>query len=82
MHPDYLEKVLNAQVYDVAIETPLEVAGNLSAQSVCDLCARLGRACKDGKTPEARDLGAQLPGSLDRFRDAVIALQPRPMRPA
>ncbi len=58
------------------------VAGNLSAQSLCDLCARLGRACKDGKTPEARDLGAQLPGSLDRFRDAVIALQPRPMRPA
>ena len=32
MHPDYLEKVLNAQVYDVAIETPLEVAGNLSAR--------------------------------------------------
>ena len=30
MHPDYLEKVLNAQVYDVAIETPLELAGNLS----------------------------------------------------
>jgi threonine dehydratase len=32
MHPDYLEKVLNAQVYDVAIETPLEIAGNLSAR--------------------------------------------------
>ena len=32
MHPDYLEKVLNAQVYDVAIESPLEVAGNLSAR--------------------------------------------------
>ena len=32
MHPDYLEKVLNAQVYDVASETPLEVAGNLSAR--------------------------------------------------
>jgi len=32
MHPDYLEKVLNAQVYDVAIETPLELAGNLSAR--------------------------------------------------
>lgn len=30
MHPDYLEKVLNAQVYDVAVQTPLEVAGNLS----------------------------------------------------
>lgn len=30
MHPDYLEKVLNAQVYDVAIETPLEQADNLS----------------------------------------------------
>ncbi len=32
MHPDYLEKVLNAQVYDVAIETPLELATNLSAR--------------------------------------------------
>ncbi len=30
MHPDYLEKILNAQVYDVAIETPLDLAGNLS----------------------------------------------------
>jgi len=30
--PDYLEKVLNAQVYDVAIETPLELAGNLSSR--------------------------------------------------
>ncbi|WP_234083604.1 threonine ammonia-lyase, biosynthetic [Azonexus sp. R2A61] len=32
MHPDYLEKVLNAQVYDVAVETPLDLAGNLSAR--------------------------------------------------
>ena len=32
MHPDYLEKVLNAQVYDVAIETPLELASNLSGR--------------------------------------------------
>ena len=32
MHPDYLEKVLNAQVYDVAIETPLDLASNLSAR--------------------------------------------------
>ena len=31
--PDYLEKVLNAQVYDVAIETPLELAGNLSTRA-------------------------------------------------
>jgi hypothetical protein len=30
--PDYLEKVLNAQVYDVAIETPLELANNLSGR--------------------------------------------------
>ena len=30
--PDYLEKVLNAQVYDVAIETPLEIASNLSVR--------------------------------------------------
>ena len=30
--PDYLEKVLNAQVYDVAVETPLELAGNLSGR--------------------------------------------------
>ena len=35
MHPDYLEKVLNAQVYDVAVETPLDLASNLSAR-VCN----------------------------------------------
>jgi len=32
MHPDYLEKILNAQVYDVAIESPLDPAPNLSAR--------------------------------------------------
>ena len=32
MHPDYLEKILNAQVYDVVAETPLDLAGNLSAR--------------------------------------------------
>ena len=32
MHPDYLEKILNAQVYDVAVETPLDLAPNLSAR--------------------------------------------------
>jgi len=32
MHPDYLEKVLNARVYDVAIETPLDLAPNLSTR--------------------------------------------------
>jgi threonine dehydratase len=32
MHPDYLGKILNAQVYDVAVESPLEVAANLSAR--------------------------------------------------
>ncbi|MBU1236328.1 MAG: threonine ammonia-lyase, biosynthetic [Gammaproteobacteria bacterium] len=32
MHPDYLEKILNARVYDVAIETPLELAPNISAR--------------------------------------------------
>jgi threonine dehydratase len=31
---DYLEKILNARVYDVALETPLELAPNLSAR--CD----------------------------------------------
>jgi len=30
--PDYLERILNAQVYDVAIETPLDLATNLSAR--------------------------------------------------
>ena len=29
---DYLERILNARVYDVAIETPLELAPNLSAR--------------------------------------------------
>ena len=33
MHPDYLEKVLNAQVYDIAVETPLELAANLSSRA-------------------------------------------------
>ena len=33
MHPDYLEKILNARVYDVAVESPLERAINLSARS-------------------------------------------------
>ena len=32
MHPDYLEKILTAQVYDVAIESPLDPAPNLSAR--------------------------------------------------
>jgi threonine dehydratase len=32
MLPDYLEKVLNARVYDVAVETPLDLAPNLSAR--------------------------------------------------
>lgn len=30
--PDYLERILNAHVYDVAVETPLELASNLSAR--------------------------------------------------
>jgi threonine dehydratase len=29
-HPDYLQKILTARVYDVAIETPLEPAPILS----------------------------------------------------
>jgi threonine dehydratase len=33
MHPDYLEKTLNARVYDVAVETPLEPAANISART-------------------------------------------------
>jgi threonine dehydratase len=32
MHADYLERILTARVYDVAQETPLEVAPNLSAR--------------------------------------------------
>ena len=32
MDPDYLEKILNAQVYDVAVETPLDYAPALSAR--------------------------------------------------
>ena len=33
MHPDYLEKILTAQVYDVAVESPLEIAPGLSART-------------------------------------------------
>jgi threonine dehydratase len=29
-HPDYLKRILNARVYDVAVETPLELAPGLS----------------------------------------------------
>ncbi len=32
MQPDYLERILKARVYDVAQETPLELAPNLSAR--------------------------------------------------
>ena len=32
MKNDYLERILNARVYDVAVETPLELAPNLSAR--------------------------------------------------
>lgn len=32
MHADYLERILTARVYEVAQETPLEVAANLSAR--------------------------------------------------
>ncbi len=32
MHADYLERILTARVYDVAQETPLEIAPNLSAR--------------------------------------------------
>ena len=32
MARDYLQKILTARVYDVAIETPLERAPNLSAR--------------------------------------------------
>ncbi|MCL1825320.1 MAG: threonine ammonia-lyase, biosynthetic [Betaproteobacteria bacterium] len=31
--PDYLERILNARVYDVAIETPLDLAAGLSART-------------------------------------------------
>src|SRR5260370_21768 len=33
MQPDYLERILNAHVYDVAIETPLDPAPSLSART-------------------------------------------------
>ena len=32
MHPEYLERILTAHVYDVAQETPLEIAPNLSTR--------------------------------------------------
>ena len=32
-HADYLEKILNARVYDVAIESPLEFAANISTRT-------------------------------------------------
>ncbi len=32
MKPDYLERILKARVYDVAVETPLDPAPGLSAR--------------------------------------------------
>ena len=32
MKPDYLERILTSRVYDVAIETPLDLASSLSAR--------------------------------------------------
>ncbi|HYH42819.1 MAG TPA: threonine ammonia-lyase, biosynthetic, partial [Burkholderiales bacterium] len=40
MKDDYLERILNARVYDVAIETPLERAPNLSARLGNDLLVK------------------------------------------
>ena len=34
-HPDYLQRILAARVYDVAIETPLDLASNLSKRLGC-----------------------------------------------
>ena len=36
MHPDYLEKILKARVYDVAIESPLEAAEACDSNRMCD----------------------------------------------
>ena len=33
MHNDYLERILKARVYDVAVETALDSAPNLSART-------------------------------------------------
>ncbi len=33
MRPDYLKKILTSRVYDLAIETPLELAPNLSQRT-------------------------------------------------
>ncbi len=43
VHNDYLTKILTAQVYDVAIESPLELAPLLSMRCRAP-CAR-GRVC-------------------------------------
>lgn len=36
-HPDYLRMILNARVYDVAIESPLQYASSLSARMGCNI---------------------------------------------
>ena len=32
---DYLQKILRARVYDIAVETPLELAKNLTRSAIC-----------------------------------------------
>ena len=67
---DYLERILNSRVYDVAVETPLEFAPNLSArlgnrlmlkredmQPVFSFKLR-GRLQQDGEPAGARSAGA------------------------
>ena len=38
MPVDYLQKILTAKVYDVAVETPLELAATLSRASAIACC--------------------------------------------
>ncbi|MEO0458782.1 MAG: pyridoxal-phosphate dependent enzyme, partial [Cyanobacteria bacterium P01_A01_bin.114] len=73
MHADYLKRILTARVYDVAEETPLEVAPNLSAR----LNNRLLRKREDMqsvfsfKLRGAYNKMAQL--SADKLAQGVIA---------
>jgi ABC-type amino acid transport substrate-binding protein len=60
---DYLEKILNAQVYDVAVETPLDLAPNLSARignricssaRTCSRCSPSSCAAPTTRSPSCR----------------------------
>jgi hypothetical protein len=82
---DYLEKILNARVYDVAIETPLEPAPILSARSGNRILLQARGHAAGVQLQAARRLQQDRPpdaGAAQARRDLRLGRQPRPGRGA